>query len=462
MALPLVAIVGRPNVGKSSLFNRILGRRRAIVQPEPGVTRDVLEAEAEWAGMRFRLVDTGGLFPPSPEDALARAVEARAEAAAREAELLLFVVDAQAGPVGADELVAERLRQMRRPVIVVANKAESDRARHQAAEFARLGFGEPVPVSALHGLGIEDLLDAVVARIATSAESLAPSGGGVAGERDSGEAMAPPEAPPRVAIVGRPNVGKSSLVNRLLGEARQIVAEVPGTTRDAIDLEWRAGGRSFVLVDTAGLGRPGRIGPGAEREAVRRARRALQRADVALLVVDASLGFTHQDRRIAGLVAESGRATAILCNKWDIAPDGWRDVELWRREVAGSLPGLSHVPVVAVSALQGTGLRRIPGLILELLRAADFRLATAELNRFLAKAQVRQPPPAVGGRPLRIYYGTQTGVRPPTFLLFVNDPARVDPSYARYLENRMREAYPLAGTPIRLAFHARAQGRQDR
>ncbi|MBX6351250.1 MAG: 50S ribosome-binding GTPase, partial [Clostridia bacterium] len=289
-------------------------------------------------------------------------------------------------------------------------------------------------------------LDEVARRLAESGS------GGIEGGEPAG-------SPPRVAVVGRPNVGKSSLVNRLLGRERQIVSDQPGTTRDAVDVLWQAGDHSFVLVDTAGLRRPGRVGKGAERLAVRHAERALERADVALLVVDASVGLTRQDRVIAGLVGESGRAAAILCNKWDIAPEPWRDVGLWRREVAESLPRLAHLPVVAVSAERGTGLGRLPALILDLLRAADLRLTTGELNRFLAGAQAETPPAGRGGRPLRIYYGTQTGVRPPTFLVFVNDPERVTPSYARYLENRLREAYPLAGTPVRLVFRARPRRR---
>ncbi|MBX5476313.1 MAG: ribosome biogenesis GTPase Der [Clostridia bacterium] len=440
MALPSVVIAGRPNVGKSTLFNRLAGRRAAIVEARPGVTRDAVETVVEWGGRRFRLLDTGGLMPPE-EDTLQPLVHAKALEAVRQAAVVLFLVDARAGVTPVDEAIADELRRARRPVLLVANKAESERARAASAEFYALGLGEPLPISAEHGLGIDDLLDAVVAHLPA---------GAAAGEGGEDE-----PAPVRVAIVGRPNVGKSSLVNRLLNEERQIVADLPGTTRDAVDVEWRAYGKTYVLIDTAGIRRRSRIDSSVEFYSVRRAEQAIARCDVALLVVDATEGVTEQDQRIGGLIAERGRAAAILLNKWDAVDARERPADVAAAEAREALPALHYAPIVTISARTGQRVGRLAGIVDKVAAAHAFQLSTPDLNRFLQDAQLYRQPPAVHGKPFRIYYGTQVDTRPPQFLLFVNDPDRVHFSYERYLENRLRETYDLEGTPIVWKYRAR-------
>ncbi|MBE3591109.1 MAG: ribosome biogenesis GTPase Der [Firmicutes bacterium] len=439
MALPSVVIAGRPNVGKSTLFNRLAGRRRAIVEARPGVTRDALETVVEWGGRRFRLLDTGGLMPPG-EDELQPLVHERAVAAVRAAAVVVFLVDARDGLTPVDQAIADELRRLGRPVVLAANKAESDRARAASAEFYALGFGEPLPVSAEHGLGIDDLLDAVVERL--------PPGGAPEAEGDG-------EEPVRIAIVGRPNVGKSSLVNRLLNEDRQIVADLPGTTRDAVDLEWRAYGKTYVLIDTAGIRRRSRIDSAVEFYSVRRAEKAIARCDVALLVVDATEGVTEQDQRIAGIIAQHGRAAAVLLNKWDAVDARALPADAAAAAAREALPALHYAPVVTISARTGQRVGRLAALVDKVAAAHAFRLSTPDLNRFLQDAQIFRQPPAVHGRPLKIFYGTQVGTRPPQFLLFVNDPDHVHFSYERYLENRLREAYDLEGTPVVWKYRAR-------
>ncbi len=448
----MVALVGRPNVGKSSLFNRLIGQRLALVDERPGTTRDRLHGEVIWNGFAFTLVDTGGLevLPPKVEAGLRPAqplaedsaafipqIRAQAEIAIAEADVLVLVVDAQAGLTAADEAVAEILRRTRKPVLVAANKADNPALREAAVEFYRLGLGEVYPISALHGTGIGELLDAIVAALPRLAEV----------EEEEGI---------RVAIVGRPNVGKSSLLNAILGEERVIVSPIPGTTRDAIDtpIEWE--GKKIVLVDTAGIRRRGQIQPGIERYSVLRALRAIQRSDVVLLVLDSREGVTHQDAVIGGMVVEEARSVILVVNKWDLMLDerGRPRVkpEEFVQQIRQTLKFLDYAPIRFVSAKTGYGVPGLLPLVLQVYQERHARLSTSELNRLVQEALEAQPPPVRKGRPLKIYYVTQARTDPPTIVFFVNDADLVHFSYERYLENRIRARYPFTGTPLRLIF----------
>jgi len=445
----VVAIVGRPNVGKSTLFNRIIGRRQAIVEDLPGTTRDRLYAETEWNGVGFLLVDTGGLEPLDrsgrpPEAPLARAsagylreIRAQAEQAIAEADVILFLVDASEGLTAADQEIANRLRQAGKPVIVAANKADTARRQYDAVEFYALGLGEPLPISAYHGIGIGDLLDAVVAHLPP-----APP-------------IAWPEEALRVAIVGRPNVGKSSLLNALLGQERAIVSDLPGTTRDPIDtyLTWE--GMPVVLVDTAGIRRRGAIAPGIEKYSVIRTLKAIARADVVLLILDATTGITDQDAHVAGYVLEAYRSLVLVVNKWDAIPKDEHTMNTYLRRLRSELKFLDYVPVLFVSALTRQRIDRILSTAFLVAQSRQQRLPTAELNRLIQQAVVANPPKAVRGRQARFYYATQVDIDPPTFVLFVNDPEAVHFSYLRYLENCIRQEYPFEGTPLRFELRGK-------
>lgn len=433
---PVVALVGRPNVGKSALFNRIAGRRIAIVEDLPGLTRDRLVAPVEWRGHRFELVDTGG-FVSEPEGPLAEQVRAQTERAIRDADVVLLVVDGRAGLLPEDREIARYLRETGRPMIVVVNKVDRPQeAEALAAEFYALGIPEVFCVSALHGLGIGELLDELVQR-------LAPSG-----------PMGPPEDGVRVAIVGRPNVGKSSLVNALAGMERVVVDEAPGTTRDAVDVVLRDGERTFVLVDTAGLRRRSRVRDAVEFYGTVRTREAIERANVAVLVLDATEGPTDQDQRIAQEVAEAGRALVVALNKWDLVrPEDAPEV---LRQARHALRHVAFAPVVPTSARTGHHVRRLLDVVSRADAAHARRIPTGVLNRAVREAvAAAQPPADPTGRPLRVYYATQVGSRPPAVALFVNDPELVSSAYARYLEHRLREAFDLTGTPVRLLPRSR-------
>lgn len=438
---PVVAIVGRPNVGKSSLFNRLLQRRLAIVEAVPGLTRDRLEAACEWRGRRFTLVDTGGLVLGRTE-ALTAAVRRQSEQAIADAALILFVVDAAAGLLPQDAEIADVLRRQARPVLLAANKTDTPAATANAAEFHALGLGEPIPVSATHGLGAGDLLDAVV-------EAL--FGAGAA--RGAEEAPAAPSAV-YVAFIGRPNVGKSSLVNALLGVDRVVVDERPGTTRDAIDTALTYDGRSVVLIDTAGLRRRTRVLESVEYYSTRRTHQALARAEVTVLVIDATEGITDQDQRIAREAYEMGRGVVVAVNKWDLLK-GY-SVEQVERVARARLRFLAGVPICPTSAIRREG---IEGLMAAVLRTAEVRasrIPTGPLNRALNDAVAASEPAADSrGHRLHIYYATQPESAPPTIVLFVNDPRLMTPDYQRYLERRIRSEFDLAGTPIRWALRGR-------
>src|SRR5256886_5600728 len=433
--LPLlgtVAIVGFPNVGKSTLVNRLTATRTAVVHETPGVTRDRKELVCEWNGRRFLLIDTGGVDVADPSP-ITRSIGDQARAAIAEADLVLFVTDARAGVMPGDEELAAILRRAHKPVLVLANKIDDPSQDSLALEFHRLGLSDPVPLSALHGHGTGDLLDAIVAMLP-----------GAGPQEVSEEAI-------RVAILGRPNVGKSSLLNALLGEERVIVSEQPGTTRDSIDTVLERGDRTFVLVDTAGLRRKRRQRQGIEYYSELRALAAAERADVALVLVDASEGLVDQDLAVADVARKAQCSTIVVLSKWDISQTAIEDV---RPRIASRLR--QRPPLVAVSAKTGRGISRLLDRIEELFAKHTSRIGTGELNRFLAELREKREPPSQGGRRLNLLYGTPTQVRPPRFRFFVNDPGLITRDYAYWVENQLRERYELEGIPVSIDFVRRA------
>lgn len=436
---PLVAIVGRPNVGKSALFNRLTRRNAALVEDMPGTTRDRHYGLVEWAGRLFRLVDTGGLIE-SDVDPFSPLVKRGVQHAIKEAQAVLFVVDSTTGPIAADFEIADTLRRAGQAVILVANKTDTSRGREPAAEFYSLGWGEPMSVSALHGLGIGDLLDAVLDTI-------------------GGEEPAEDDTPKvRVAIVGRPNVGKSSLVNAILGEERALVSDIAGTTRDAIDSAFEFEGRQMVLVDTAGMRRRGRVEPGVERHSVQRAERAIDRADVVIVVIDQTEAMTAQDTHIAGYAFKASKGIILAVNKWDLAVDRSN-----RQEIANAMDEhykfAPWAPLLFTSAKTGEGVRDLLELCVHVWDVRRRRVSTSELNRVIHRAMAEHAPPTIRHRRLKVMYATQAEVSPPTFVFFVNDPELVHFSYQRFLENQLRSAFDFEGTAIRLIFRRRSVDR---
>lgn len=440
--LPLVALVGRPNVGKSTLFNRFVGERRAVVEDRAGTTRDRLISIAEWNGFRFRLVDTGGM-QPAQGDVIDVAVQDQARIAVTSADLIILVVDAATGPNPGDAEVAQLLRKSGKPILLAANKSDNIERERAAHEFAELGFDAIYPVSAQHGIGSGDLLDVLVDRL----RDLPPEIGLPA--RD-GEVT--------IAIVGRPNVGKSSLLNQLLGEERTVVSNVPGTTRDAIDDHIDHAGRYITLVDTAGIKKRGRIasGPVAEKYATVRSVAALDRADVALLLIDASTGLQAQDLHVAGSVIEAGKGLVIVMNKWDLVEkDGFTfdtAMGLLRRQA----PFLDFAPILSISALTGLRATKVLDAAIAAADARKLRIPTGALNRLVAEAVARQEPAHSGSKRPKILYAAQAATPPPTFVLFARNAAQVHFSWQRFLENQIRDQYPLTGTPIRIVVRERA------
>ena len=471
--LPVVALVGRPNVGKSTLFNRLVGRRLAVVHEEPGTTRDRLYAGAEWNGVPFTVIDTGGLelLPetveagrrPGPERVLTQdsapyiaLMRAQAELAIDEADLVILVTDAISGLTAGDEEVAEVLRKAECPVFLAVNKVDNQSLRQDALEFYALGLDSLYPMSAFHGVGVADMLDDVVDTLRDTAEE-APSPVAEAGEGDVSQA----EESVQIAIVGRPNVGKSSLLNKLLGEERVIVSSVPGTTRDAVDtqLEWE--GTQLTLIDTAGMRRRGKVASGVEYYSLLRALRAVRRADVALLVIDGYEGVRAQDTHVAGAVLDELASVVVLVNKWDLVEKDADTMVQYREWVREALKFMDYVPVLFISALTGERVGQVLPMALRVWRSRFDRIKTSELNRLIQDAVARHAPPSHRGRRLKIYFSSQPEVDPPTFVLHVNDPGLVHFSYERYLENQIRKAHPFPGTPIRLLFRPRRRPTSD-
>jgi len=443
MTRPVVAVVGRPNVGKSTLVNRIVGRREAIVEERPGVTRDRKVVEAEWAGRDFTLVDTGGWMAGG--DALDGKVSEQAERAMREADVIMFVVDAAVGVTADDEAVAELLRRGNLPVLVVANKVDAEKREPDIWDFVRLGLGDPIPVSALHGRSSGDLLDAVIAQLPAAAfDDGADADAGEEGGAASGHI--PPEVP-GVAIVGRPNVGKSTLFNRLIGDERSIVHDRPGTTRDSVDTVVETEDGPLRFIDTAGMRRKSRIGDGPEYFSLVRALQSIDTADVALLVVDATEGVTHQDQRLAERIDAAGSPVVIVLNKWELVPAAKRDDVLV--DVEDRLSFLGYAPVLKVSAKTGLGAHKLVPALQEAIAAYHRRIPTRELNNLIQAAQA-----AHGSAEGRVLYATQGATDPPTFTLFTTKA--LAPTYLRYLERRIREHFGFGPTPLKLRVRRRS------
>jgi GTP-binding protein len=454
MLKPIVALVGRPNVGKSTLFNRLIGERRAIVEDIPGTTRDRLYGDTEWNGVPFTVVDTGGLEivesqkkrrPADQPEPLSTAsvgfideIRQQAELAIDEADVVIMVVDVLDDVTPADEDVAGVLRRSDKPVLVAANKADNEARRQAAVEFYALGLGEVFAVSALHGTGTGDLLDAVVASLPVVEEAEEP------------EAL-------KIALVGRPNVGKSSLLNKLLGEERAIVSAIPGTTRDATDtyLTWE--GKPVLLIDTAGIRRRGRIEQGIEKYSVLRAMKSMSRADVVVLLLDALDLVTAQDAHVAGYVLEEKRSIIVLVNKWDLVEKDTYTMDAYTKQVRADLKFLDYVPVLFISALTGQRVQKLLPLAFEVYQERMQRIPTGELNRLVEEATVRHAPSHKAGKRLKFLYATQPSIDPPTFVFFVNDTRLVHFSYERYLENQIRRRYTYLGTPLKLVFRSRSR-----
>lgn len=445
MYKPLVAIVGRPNVGKSTFFNVIAGQRIAIVKDTPGVTRDRIYADTIWNGRTFTLIDTGGIDPHS-EDVLLSQMRKQAEIAIETADLICFFIDGRTGLTHQDQEIADILRRSQKPVLLVANKVDHEGLNDILYEGYALGLGEAFGISSTNMLGLGDLLDQIAARLP---------------EAKTGEGEE--EKIINLAIVGRPNVGKSSLTNRLLGEERVMVSDIPGTTRDAIDTRYTApDGTNYNIIDTAGIRRKRAIeDESVERYSVLRSIAAIRRCDVALLILDAQDGVTEQDMRIAGMIRDEGKALMITINKWDLIDKETGTLEKFQKEVLGKLVFVSYAPVLFISALSGKRVHLVWEEISRVYAQATKRVPTGALNDVLGDAQIAVQPPMEGGRRLKIFYATQLSILPPTFIFFVNDPKLMHFAYERYLENKLRQAFDFTGTPIRFILRQRDKGEQS-
>ena len=437
MAKPVVAIVGRPNVGKSTLFNKLIGQRLSIVDDTPGVTRDRIYGDCEWEGRKFSLVDTGGI-EPSASDVILSQMRAQAQLAIDAADVIVLVTDIRSGLVATDADIAAMLLKSGRPVILCVNKCDSvGEPPADFYEYYNLGLGDPVQVSSVHGHGTGDLLDRVVEYLPAEPE----------GEED-GELI-------RVAIIGKPNVGKSSLVNRISGENRCIVSDIAGTTRDAIDTEVENAYGRFILIDTAGLRRRNKVGDSIEKYSVIRAQMAIERADVCVIMIDATVGFTDQDSKVAGLAHEAGKGCVIAVNKWDAVEKDGSTMTAYRKKLEEDFSFMSYAPFLFLSAKTGQRIDRLFELIKHVANSNAMRIATGMLNDVLAQATARVQPPTDKGKRLKIYYMTQASTKPPTFVCFVNSAELFHFSYQRYLENRIRETFGLEGTPVRFIIRER-------
>ena len=434
MAKPLVAIVGRPNVGKSMLFNKLVGRRLSIVEDTPGVTRDRLYAECEWRGRTFDIVDTGGIEPGTTTEILAF-MRKQAEIAIQNATVIVFLCDIKTGLTASDQDVANMLLRARKPVVLAVNKMDQvGMTNPDIYEFYNLGLGDPIAVSAVHGHGTGDLLDACFEYF----------------PEDDGEEEDPDVI--KVAVIGKPNVGKSSLINRILGEERVIVSNVAGTTRDAVDSYFENEVGKFLFIDTAGMRKKSKVNDAIEKFSVLRAAMAIERADVCLVMIDANEGVTEQDTKVAGMAHEAGKACIIVVNKWDAVEKDDKTMDRMRQDIRRDLSYMTYAPIVFISALTGQRVPRIFQLIKYVDDQAAMRITTGMLNSLLADATARVQPPTDKGRRLKIYYMTQTGIRPPHFVCFCNDATLFHFSYLRYLENQIRNTFGLEGTPIRLTI----------
>lgn len=452
MTKPVVALVGRPNVGKSTFFNRLVEERLAIVDDIPGTTRDRIFADAEWTGVPFTVVDTGGIDPTHGGKTplsigsadFIQEIRSQAQVAINDADVVLLMCDGETGITPADREVAQILRRAQKmvdgqptpPVMVVVNKCESAERRLQAAEFYELGLGTPYAISAIHGTDTGDLLDELIKAFPPQPEE-------------------EPDETVKIAIVGKPNAGKSSLLNRLVGKERAIVSPIAGTTRDSVDTKIEVNGIPVTLIDTAGIRRRGRIDPGVEKYSVVRSFKSIERADVALLVIDAEEGITMQDAHIAGYILEEWKSCVVLVNKWDAIVKDNYTMETYTRTIRQQLNFMDYVPLLFISAKTGQRVEQVMPTALQVQEERLVRLTTSRLNVLLQKAQDEHPAPSQGGRQLKIYYATQVRSDPPTFLLFVNDPKLAHFTYMRFLENRIREEYPFTGTPIRIVPKAR-------
>ncbi len=437
MAKPLVAIVGRPNVGKSTLFNKLIGQKLSIVDDTPGVTRDRIYGESEWRGRKFSLVDTGGI-EPSSGDVILSQMRAQAQLAIDGADVIIFVTDLRTGMVATDSDVAAMLLKSGRPVVLCVNKCDSvGEPPAEFYEFYNLGLGDPVQVSSVHGHGTGDLLDRVLEHFPPEKE-----------EEEDGERI-------RVAIIGKPNVGKSSLVNYITGEERCIVSDIAGTTRDAIDTEVANEHGLFTLIDTAGLRRRNKVEDAIEKYSVLRAQMAIERADVCVIMIDASVGFTEQDSKVAGLAHEAGKGSVIVVNKWDAIEKDGRTMQEYRAQLEKDFSFMPYAPFLFISAKTGQRVERLFDLVKHVANSNSMRIATGMLNDVLAQATARVQPPTDKGRRLKIYYMTQATTKPPTFVCFVNSAELFHFSYQRYLENRIRETFGMEGTPFRFIIRER-------
>jgi len=438
MSKPIVAIVGRPNVGKSTLFNRLAGERIAVVEDLPGTTRDRVYADITWGERELTLIDTGG-FEPRPDSDLRQKVKHQAEVAIDEADVILFMVDVLDGVTIPDQETAEALMRSRKPIILAVNKADNDQRRQQAFQFHELGIGEPMAISAHHGIGVSDLMDEVCTRL-------------------------PPPEPAaeepemlKIAIVGRPNVGKSMLLNTILGQERAIVSEIPGTTRDATDTVFNYGGESMLFIDTAGIRRRGKIEVGIERYSVMRSLNAISRSDVALLVIESAEIMNEQDMHIAGYIHEALKGIVVVVNKWDLARELGVDKTQCASEIKQKLKFFPDAPIVFASAQFGKGIGQVLSAAKRVYQERQKRLPTPLLNEEMNRVVAAHPPPSLWGKQLKLSYVTQPGVNPPTFVFFVNDPRLIHFSYQRYLENSLRKAFGFKGTPLKLIFRRKGK-----
>ncbi len=438
MSKPVVAVVGRPNVGKSTLFNKIVGRKVAIVEDTPGVTRDRIYAESEWNGIPFVLIDTGGIEPDT-DDIILSQMRAQAEIAIDTADAIVFIVDGKAGLTAADREVGEMLMKTGRNVILCVNKVDSPKLPDDFYDFYELGLGEPIPISAANMLNLGDLLDRIVEEF--------PEGSASGGEDED----------IKIAIIGKPNVGKSSLVNALIGEERMIVSNIAGTTRDAIDSPFEHNDQKYTLIDTAGIRRKKKINEDIERYSIIRAIASIERSDVCILMIDAQEGVTDQDKKIGGLAHEAGKGIIIAVNKWDLIAKDSHTMSKFERDVRAELSFMPYAPIIFISVVKGQRLLNVLELADRVAHNCSFRIPTGQLNAVIADATLMKQPPSDKGKKLRIYYVTQVGVQPPLFSFQVNKRELMHFSYARYLENRLRETYDFSGTSIKFVFREKGE-----